>query len=50
MIRDEMLASIDYMGQERFVEQLFSGFQADEEIKESLIASLCSGHNILIVL
>jgi len=37
------------MGQERFVEQLFSGFQADEEVKESLIASLCSGHNILIL-
>ncbi|MDY6880345.1 MAG: VWA domain-containing protein [Thermodesulfobacteriota bacterium] len=49
MIRDEVMAGLEEIGRERFVDSVFSGFRGVEEAKESLIAGLCSGHNMMIL-
>lgn len=49
MLREEILTTLKRIGPDRFSRSIFDGFQIEEETRQALLSSICSGHHILLL-
>jgi Mg-chelatase subunit ChlD/MoxR-like ATPase len=49
LLREEILATLKRIGPDKFSRSIFDGFQIEEEKKQLLLSSICSGHHILLL-
>jgi Mg-chelatase subunit ChlD/MoxR-like ATPase len=49
LLREEILTTLKRIGPNRFSRSIFDGFQIEEEKKQALLSSICSGHHVLLL-
>jgi len=49
LLREEILATFNRLGPDRFSRSVFDGLHIEEEERQALLSSLCSGHHLLLL-